>query len=77
MSLSYSIVIPARNEAASLSGLLPNLKKLCPSAELIIVDDGSTDNTNKLALQYSAHVVRHAQSLGNGAAIKSGARAYS
>lgn len=77
MSLSYSIVIPARNEAASLSSLLPNLKKLYPTAELIIVDDGSTDHTNELALQYGTPVVRHAQSLGNGAAIKSGARAAS
>lgn len=77
MSHTYSIVIPARNEAASLSSLLPNLKKLYPEAELIIVDDGSTDHTNDLALQYGAHVVQHPQSLGNGAAIKSGARATS
>lgn len=77
MSHPYTIVIPARNEAASLSSLLPTLKKLYPLAELIIVDDGSTDHTNELALQCGAHVVRHAKSLGNGAAIKSGARAAS
>lgn len=77
MSYTYSIVIPARNEAAGLSSLLPKLKNLCPEAELIIVDDGSTDHTNSLVIQYSAHVVKHPQSLGNGAAIKSGARAAS
>lgn len=77
MSNTYSIVIPARNEATSLSSLLPNLKKSCPEAELIIVDDGSTDQTHELAHQYGAHLVQHPQSLGNGAAIKSGARAAS
>lgn len=77
MSNTYSIVIPARNEAASLSSLLPNLKKSCPEAELIIVDDGSTDQTHDLARQYGAYLIQHPQSLGNGAAIKSGARAAS
>jgi len=77
MSHTYSIVIPARNEAAGLSSLLPNLKRSYPEAELIVVDDGSTDHTNDLALQHGAHVVQHPKSLGNGAAIKSGARATS
>lgn len=72
-----SIVIPAKNEEAGLSRLLPSLKKSYPEAELIIVDDGSTDQTHALARQYGVHLVQHPQSLGNGAAIKSGARAAS
>jgi glycosyltransferase involved in cell wall biosynthesis len=77
MSLTYSIVIPALNEATSLACLLPQLKQSYPEAELIIVDDGSTDQTHEIALKFGAKVVQHQQSLGNGAAIKSGARAAS
>lgn len=70
-----SIVIPARNEEAGLSRLLPNLKSSFPQAEILIVDDGSTDRTPEIARQHGAQVVQHPRSLGNGAAIKSGARA--
>jgi len=75
MNLSVSIVIPARNEAIGLTKLVPQLKRSYPETELIIVDDGSMDNTKELSLTFGAKVVRHQQSLGNGAAIKSGARA--
>ena len=70
----FSIVIPARNEEAGLSRLLPNLKSSFPQAEILIVDDGSTDRTPEIARQHGAQVVQHPRSLGNGAAIKSGAR---
>lgn len=72
---NISIIIPARNEEAGLAALLPDLKQYSQQAELIIVDDGSTDHTVAIAQQYGARVVRHPRSLGNGAAIKSGARA--
>lgn len=70
-----SIVIPAKNEEAGLSWLLKNLKASLPEAEVLIVDDGSSDRTSKISQQHGAHVIKHSQSLGNGAAIKSGARA--
>ena len=69
-----SIVIPARNEEAGLSRLLPNLKSSFPQAEILIVDDGSTDRTPEIARQHDTQLVQHPRSLGNGAAIKSGAR---
>jgi len=75
--LDLSIVIPAKNEADSLATLLPKIKILYPDAELIVVDDGSSDRTGDTARENGAVCVRHHFSLGNGAAIKSGARAAS
>lgn len=70
-----SLILPAKNEAAALGPLLARLRERFPEAELIVVDDGSTDGTAALAQAAGARVVRHPVSLGNGAAVKSGARA--
>lgn len=70
-----SIVLPAKNEAAGLRQVLPALKRLYPGAQLLVVDDGSTDDTVALCRQLEVDVVSHPTSRGNGAAIKSGARA--
>ncbi|MDE2236194.1 MAG: glycosyltransferase family 2 protein [Gammaproteobacteria bacterium] len=74
-SPSLSIILPAKNEAAALPELLAHLKQSYPQAELLVVDDGSTDDTAKVAESHGARVVRHPYSMGNGAAVKSGARA--
>ena len=70
-----SVILPAKNEAAGLRKVLPAIRALHAGAELIVVDDGSTDDTVEVAKNFGARVVRHPRSLGNGAAIKSGARA--
>ena len=75
MNIDFSIVIPAKNEEASLIKLLPNIKNLYPSTEIIVVDDGSSDNTSDVVTANNCRLVSHPYSLGNGAAIKSGARA--
>lgn len=73
-----SVILPARNEAQALHGLLPALRQavssLADGVELIVVDDGSDDATARLAQEAGAVVVRHPYAMGNGAAIKSGAR---
>lgn len=70
-----SIILPAKNEAGGLRKTLPELKRLYPRAEIIVVDDGSTDETASVAREFGGVVVSHPYSKGNGAAIKSGARA--
>ena len=71
---SVSIVIPARNEAASLHTLLSELCIRYPDYRLIVVDDGSTDDTCIVARGHGADVISHPYRLGNGAAVKAGAR---
>jgi glycosyltransferase involved in cell wall biosynthesis len=72
--VSISVVLPARDEAIALTSLLPGIRKVCPDAEVIVVDDGSDDDTRKIALSAGARVVSHPYPLGNGAAVKTGAR---
>ncbi len=73
--MKISIVIPAKNEAQNLREFLPRLQKSMPEAECIVVDDGSIDETAELSRANGATVISHAYSKGNGAAIKTGARA--
>lgn len=72
-----SIVLPAREEARALESLLPALRELCPHAEIIVVDDGSEDDTGAVCERHAVTLVRHPYSKGNGAAIKTGTRAAS
>jgi glycosyltransferase involved in cell wall biosynthesis len=72
---SYSLIIPARNEADGLKRLLPGLVEQLPGAEIIVVNDGSDDNTFAVCKEFSVRVVSHPYPKGNGAAVKSGARA--
>jgi glycosyltransferase involved in cell wall biosynthesis len=75
MTPTLSIILPARNEADSLGRLLTELRKLFPRAELIVANDASTDATGAVAQAAGARVLRHPYRMGNGAAIKAGARA--
>ncbi|HEX7802021.1 MAG TPA: glycosyltransferase family 2 protein [Pseudoxanthomonas sp.] len=74
---SLSIVLPAKNEAEGLRRTLPALRQQVPDAQIIVVDDGSTDETAAVATEHGATVLVAPYSMGNGAAIKRGARAAS
>jgi len=71
---AVSVVIPAKNEEGTIGPLVASLRKELPDAEVIVVDDGSSDATAREASDSGARVVRHPVSRGNGAAVKSGAR---
>ena len=73
-----SIVIPAKNEAGAIGNVLEGLRESFPDAEIIVVDDGSDDDTGEIAGKAGATtVIRHETSQGNGAAVKAGVRAAS
>ncbi len=72
-----SIIIPAKNEAAVIGDVVSSVRSVYKNAEILVIDDGSTDDTARLARDSGAQVVTHPVSLGNGAAIKAGARAAS
>jgi glycosyltransferase involved in cell wall biosynthesis len=71
---SVSIVIPALDEAATISDVVLRLRASAPWREVIVVDDGSSDSTADVARRAGAHVVRHPYNKGNGAAVKTGIR---
>lgn len=74
MTCNISIILPAKNEAESLGKLLPELRRDFPQEEIIVVNDGSTDNTVEICEHHQVKVVSHVYSMGNGAAIKTGTR---
>jgi glycosyltransferase involved in cell wall biosynthesis len=75
--MQLSIILPAKNEAQGLQQTLPALRALFPAAEIIVVNDGSTDDTAAVASQHGATVLSSPYPMGNGAAIKRGTRAAS
>jgi len=74
-SETISIIIPAYNEQASIGNVLEGLHDWCERAEIIIVDDASTDRTAQIAEQAGVRVIRHRINKGYGAALKTGIRA--
>lgn len=72
-----SIILPAKNEAAGLSEILPRICRQHPEAEVIVVDDGSSDDTVQVCHAHGVRCLSSPYSMGNGAAIKRGARAAS
>ena len=73
--MRLSIVLPAKNEAEGLARTLPALRQLYPDAEVIVVNDGSSDRTAEIAAEQGVRVLSSPYSMGNGASIKRGARA--
>ena len=72
--MKISVVLPAKNESGAIGLTINQIHQLNLVNEIIVVNDGSTDNTLKVAEGAGAIVISHPYSKGNGAAIKTGAR---
>jgi glycosyltransferase involved in cell wall biosynthesis len=74
MTTATSVVIPAFNEAEAIGPLVSDLRRIAAWHEILVVDDGSKDETADRAQTAGAVVIRHPYNKGNGAAVKSGIR---
>lgn len=66
------VIIPAYREARKIASVIKGIKEYLPLAEILIVDDGSTDETRRMAIEAGATVVSHPFNLGYGAALQTG-----
>ncbi|ACL23113.1 MAG: glycosyl transferase [Chloroflexus sp.] len=71
---TVSVVIPAYNEAHGIARVIERIRTYIPTAEIIVVDDCSQDDTAAVARAAGARVIRHPVNRGNGAAVKTGIR---
>lgn len=74
MSVELSVIIPAYDERESIGDIVRRVKAVLDQAEVIVVDDGSTDGTGEEAASAGARVISHPYNIGNGAAVKTGVR---
>ncbi len=72
--MDISIILPAKNEAKNLPAVLAEIQSIMPEAELLVINDGSDDDTKEVAIKAGATVISHPYSQGNGSAVKTGAR---
>lgn len=75
--MDYTLIIPAYNEAQAIGRVLDEIGKPEGCREIIVVDDGSTDDTAQIAKSRKANVLSHPINRGYGAALKTGIRAAS
>ena len=78
MSELMSVILPAYNESDCILSTIDDveaaLKKAAINYEIIVIDDGSSDNTAELARQRNVRLIQHKRNLGVGAARKRGIR---
>ena len=72
--MEISVVIPVYNEAQTIGETIQRIHECVPDAEVLVVDDGSTDNSAQVAREAGAYVWSHPYNIGNGAAVKTGIR---
>ena len=73
--IKLTVIIPAYNEAPGIQSAVQDVLSVVPEAEVLVVDDASTDGTGEIAAQAGARVIRHRANRGYGGALKTGVRA--
>jgi glycosyltransferase involved in cell wall biosynthesis len=71
---SVSVIIPAHNEAPTIASIVRMTAATVPAAEVVVVDDGSSDGTADAAARAGARVIRLEKNVGKGAALQLGIR---
>lgn len=66
------VLVPAFNEASSITRVVANIKEFNPSADVVVINDGSSDETATLAKEAGATVLSLPVNLGYGAALQTG-----
>ncbi len=69
-----SCIIPAFNEEQRVGRVIAVARRVCEISEILVIDDGSSDETVAAARKHGARVVRHEVNIGKGAALRTGAR---
>ena len=72
--LKTLIIIPAYNEAQNLPHVLPRVRRAAPDADILVVDDHSSDHTADVARRYGARALSLPNNLGYGGAVQTGFR---
>lgn len=70
--LKVCVLIPSYNEFKTIGPLVEKIK--AKNLDIVVIDDGSTDNTAEIARKSGAYVLRHQQNKGKGASLKAGFR---
>jgi glycosyltransferase involved in cell wall biosynthesis len=69
---SYLAVVPAYNEATCVAGVVRSLREHAPEFDVVVIDDGSVDETAEVALHEGARVLQMPFNLGIGGAVQAG-----
>ena len=68
--MKVCVILPALNEADNIAAVIEKIKRL--NYDVVVVDDGSTDETSAIAKGCGAFVIRHNKRCGKGVSIKDG-----
>ncbi len=75
--MKVGILLPAYNEEKNIKLVIEECKKYFKGSEIVVINDGSTDKTEKIAKKTKVTVISHTKNLGKGEALKTGLKYFS
>lgn len=66
------VILPALNEEKNIGGVVSNIRQMLPAADVLVINDGSTDDTRRVAQAAGAMVLTMPYNVGIGAAVQTG-----